>query len=100
MRQPVPSVSNQQRPPGLRRLRIPRLTQLPLGVEITLLLIVKIALITILAKTFFAHPEAKHMRMPTASVEARMLSPAAPNVQIPATPSATPKTSEVKNGSD
>lgn len=78
--------------------KLPRLTQLPLGVEITLLLIVKVALITVLAKTFFAHPQAKHMRMPTASVELRMLSagpapagptlqPAQPN-QIPAAPEA------------
>lgn len=58
-------------------LRLPRLTRLPLAAEITLLLIVKIALITLLAKTFFAHPEAKHMRMPVESVEQRMLAPAA-----------------------
>ena len=54
--------------------KLPRLTQLPLGVEITLLLVVKIALITVLAKTFFAHPEAKHMQMPVQRVEQRMLS--------------------------
>ncbi|NUU00813.1 cytochrome oxidase putative small subunit CydP [Herbaspirillum robiniae] len=65
--------------------KLPRLTQLPLGVEITLLLIIKLALITVLARTFFAHPEAKHMRMPTASVEQRMLAPAPPH-PIPATP--------------
>ncbi|BEV16379.1 MULTISPECIES: cytochrome oxidase putative small subunit CydP [unclassified Herbaspirillum] len=52
----------------------PRLTRLPLGVEITVLLVIKIALITVLAKTFFAHPEAKHMQMPVQSVEQRMLS--------------------------
>lgn len=63
--------------------KLPRLTQLPLGVEITLLLIVKLALLTVLARTFFAHPEAKHMRMPTASVEQRMLSPAAAPLPIP-----------------
>ncbi|MBB5390881.1 MULTISPECIES: cytochrome oxidase putative small subunit CydP [unclassified Herbaspirillum] len=100
MRRPAPSVSDQQRPPGLRRLRIPRLTQLPLGAEITLLLVVKIALITILSKTFFAHPEAKHMRMPTASVEARMLAPAAPDTQVPALSSETSNTSEVNNASN
>ncbi|MGB9982821.1 MULTISPECIES: hypothetical protein [unclassified Herbaspirillum] len=58
-----------------RKWQWPRLTQLPLGVEITLLLIIKIGLITVLAKTFFAHPEAKHMRMPLQSVEQRMLAP-------------------------
>jgi len=57
-----------------RPWRWPRLTQLPLGVEITLLLVIKIALITVLAKTFFAHPEAKHMQMPVQRVEQRMLS--------------------------
>ncbi|WDZ97707.1 hypothetical protein Herbaro_07965 [Herbaspirillum sp. WKF16] len=70
--------------------KLPRLTQLPLGVEITLLLIVKLALLTVLARTFFAHPEAKHMRMPTASVEQRMLSPAA--APAPSTHSALPDT--------
>lgn len=57
-----------------RSWRWPRLTQLPLGVEITLLLVVKIALITVLARTFFAHPEAKHMQMPVQRMEQRMLS--------------------------
>ncbi|EIJ48152.1 hypothetical protein GWL_23940 [Herbaspirillum sp. GW103] len=61
-----------------RPWRWPRLTQLPLGVEITLLLVVKIALITVLARTFFAHPEAKHMQMPVQRVEQRMLSFTAP----------------------
>ncbi|MBV8623919.1 MAG: hypothetical protein JO174_10585 [Herbaspirillum sp.] len=71
--------------------KFPRLTKLPLGVEITILLVVKVALITVLAKTFFAHPEAKHMRMPTASVEQRMLAPAA---MAPApTNTATPQVS-------
>ncbi|WP_290971407.1 cytochrome oxidase putative small subunit CydP [Herbaspirillum sp.] len=89
----APSASKRQR---LHLPRIPRLTRLPLGVEITLLLVVKIALIVLLAKTFFAHPEAKHMRMPTASVEARMLAPA----QIPASLPAISTPSEVTHGSD
>ncbi|AON55286.1 cytochrome oxidase putative small subunit CydP [Herbaspirillum seropedicae] len=63
--------------------KLPRLTQLPLGVEITLLLVIKIALITVLAKTFFAHPQAKHMQMPVQSVEQRMLSFAAPPAATP-----------------
>ena len=63
--------------------KLPRLTQLPLGVEITLLLVIKIALITVLAKTFFAHPEAKHMQMPVQSVEQRMLSFAPPPAATP-----------------
>lgn len=52
-----------------------RLTNMPLAAEITILLIVKVALITVLAKTFFAHPEAKHMQMPVQRVEQRMLAP-------------------------
>ncbi|WP_241822931.1 cytochrome oxidase putative small subunit CydP [Herbaspirillum sp. C7C8] len=59
-------------PGGISR----RLTDLPLAAEITILLMVKVALITALAKTFFAHPEAKHMQMPVQSVEQRMLAPA------------------------
>lgn len=53
-----------------------RLTKLPLAGEITIVLIVKVALITLLSRTFFAHPQAEHMRMPTASVEQRLLTPA------------------------
>lgn len=56
--------------PYRRFLRLPRLT---LGVEITLLLLVKIALITVLSRTFFAHPEAKQMTMPLKRVEERIL---------------------------
>jgi hypothetical protein len=52
-----------------------RLTSMPLAAEISILLIVKVALITVLAKTFFAHPEAKHMQMPVQRVEQRMLAP-------------------------
>ncbi|MBP0596682.1 hypothetical protein J8I26_01080 [Herbaspirillum sp. LeCh32-8] len=77
--------------------KLPRLTQLPLGVEITLLLIVKVALLTVLAKTFFAHPQAKHMRMPTESVELRMLSPGpapAGTTRQPYQPPATPDLSD------
>jgi hypothetical protein len=77
--------------------KLPRLTRLPLGVEITLLLIVKLALIVALAKTFFAHPQAKHMRMPTASVEQRMLS-TTPTISTTTTEATNP--TGVSNGSD
>ena len=53
--------------------RLPRLSQLPLGVEITLLLLLKITLLFILAKAFFSEPQAKHMHMPTALVEQHLL---------------------------
>lgn len=69
---------------GLRRFpRAHRFTQLPLGLEITLILVIKIALLTVLAKTFFSDPQAKKMRVPTDQVVQHMLSPAT------ATPSPT-----------
>ena len=59
-----------------RLWRLPRLTKLPLGAEIALILVVKIALLTVLAKTFFSEQQAKKMRMPTAQVEQHLLAPA------------------------
>ncbi len=59
-----------------RLSRLPRLTQLPLGAEIALILLVKIAILTVLAKTFFSEPQAKKMRMPTEQVEQHLLAPA------------------------
>ncbi|MCW5299614.1 cytochrome oxidase putative small subunit CydP [Herbaspirillum lusitanum] len=59
-----------------RLWRLPRLTKLPLGAEIALILVVKIALLMLLAKTFFSEPQAKKMRMPTAQVEQHLLAPA------------------------
>ncbi|EJL91597.1 hypothetical protein PMI16_01554 [Herbaspirillum sp. CF444] len=59
-----------------RLSRLPRLTQLPLGAEIALILLVKIAILTVLAKTFFSEPQAKKMRMPTEQVELHLLAPA------------------------
>lgn len=49
-------------------------TRLPLAVEITLILIVKIALLTVLWKAFFSEPQTKKMRMPTDLVEQHFLS--------------------------
>jgi|SRR5450830_743990 len=60
-----------------RFFRYPRFTHLPLGVEIALILVVKIALLTVLAKAFFSEPQAKKMRMPTEKVEQHFLAPAA-----------------------
>lgn len=54
--------------------RLPRLTQLPLGVEITLLLLLKVSILMLLAKAFFSEPQAKHMHMPTSLVEQHLLS--------------------------
>jgi hypothetical protein len=51
-----------------------RFTRLPLAVEITVILIVKIALLTVLWKAFFSEPQTKKMRMPTDLVEQHFLS--------------------------
>ncbi|AMO99518.1 hypothetical protein CAter282_1636 [Collimonas arenae] len=51
-----------------------RFTRLPLAVEITLILMVKIALLMLLWKAFFSEPQTKKMRMPTELVEQHFLS--------------------------
>lgn len=84
-----------------RLSRLPRLTQLPLGAEIALILLVKIAILTVLAKTFFSEPQAKKMRMPTEQVEQHLLAPApasAPTITTSAV-STLPSTSEVTHAS-
>lgn len=48
----------------------------PLALEITVLLLLKVTLLTLLARSFFSEPEAPHMRMPSARVAERMLAPA------------------------
>ena len=58
--------------------RLPRLTRWPLGVEITVALVLKLALLTLIWNTFFAAPQAKKMRMPTPQVEQHLLTPAPP----------------------
>ena len=68
-----------------RLSHLPRLTQLPLDAEIALILLVKIAILTVLAKTFFSEPQAKKMRMPTEQVEQHLLAPAPATAAIAAT---------------
>jgi hypothetical protein len=88
------------RKPGLWRL--PRLTKLPLGAEIALILVVKIAILTLLAKTFFSEPQAKKMRMPTAQVEQHLLAPAPESVSAASpvsTTNASTSTTEVPHAS-
>ncbi len=58
-----------------------RFTRLPLAIEITLILAIKIAILTLLWKAFFSEPQTKKMRMPTALVEKHFLTPQA--VTIP-----------------
>jgi hypothetical protein len=64
-----------------------RFTRLPLAVEITLILIVKIALLTLLWKAFFSEPQTKKMRMPTGLVEQHFLSQPAAAPSSPSHPS-------------
>ncbi|WP_395826309.1 cytochrome oxidase putative small subunit CydP [Collimonas sp.] len=67
--------------------RFPRFTRLPLAVEITLILAIKIALLTLLWKAFFSEPQTKKMRMPTALVEQHFLPPQALTpASLPSTP--------------
>lgn len=63
------------------------LNRLPFALAITLALVVKVALLYVLYKAFFAAPQVKKMRMPTAQVEQHLLSaPATPQVS-PSPPS-------------
>jgi hypothetical protein len=78
-----------------RLWRLPRLTKLPLGTEIALILVVKIALLTLLAKTFFSEPQAKKMRMPTAQVEQHLLAPAPESISTPTASIVSTSTTEV-----
>ncbi len=48
--------------------------RLPLWAEITLVLLVKVAILTLLWNAFFSKPQTKHMRLPTEKVEQQLLS--------------------------
>jgi hypothetical protein len=51
-------------------------TGLPLWLEITMIIIIKLVSIFLLWKLFFSHPSTKKMRLPTAVVEQHLLTPA------------------------
>ncbi|HEY0064048.1 MAG TPA: hypothetical protein VGC21_18170 [Telluria sp.] len=51
----------------------PRPHGMPLGLAITLALIVKVIILMMLHKAFFSAPQAKKMRMPTPVVEQHLL---------------------------
>lgn len=63
-----------------------RWSRLPLALEITLILVVKLALLLILWELFFSAPQTKKMRMPTNLVEQHFLTnrPAATPATLPA----------------
>lgn len=47
--------------------------RLPLGAELAIVVAVKLALLAVFARVFFAAPEAPHMRMEPARVAQRLL---------------------------
>jgi hypothetical protein len=51
----------------------PRRTGLPLAVAITLALILKVILLTVIYQVSFSAPQVKKMRMPTENVEQHLL---------------------------
>ena len=53
-------------------------TGLPLYLEISIFLCIKLLALFVLWKLFFSHPQTKKMSLPTSSVEQRLLSPSAP----------------------
>lgn len=66
------------------------LHRMPLALAITLALIVKVILLTMLHKAFFSAPQVKKMRMPTARVEQHLLSQPAPVARPTTATKATP----------
>ncbi len=50
-----------------------------LGLMIAAALLLKFTLLYLLWHAFFAHPAAKHMHLPTATVEQHLLTPPPPN---------------------
>ena len=70
--------------------RWPRLTRMPLALEITIVLIIKFAIIFLLWKTFFSKPQAKKMLVPMQQMEQHLLSASA------AKPSGNPVTEQIK----
>lgn len=62
-------------------MKLPRRRSLALAISLALL--VKIALLYLLWHFFFAHPQARKMRMPTAQVENHLLSaPTTPTQEV------------------
>jgi hypothetical protein len=53
--------------------RLPRLSRLPLALEVTLAVSIKLLLLAWLWQAFFSAPQAKKMRLPTAQVEQHLL---------------------------
>ncbi|MES3023419.1 MAG: cytochrome oxidase putative small subunit CydP [Pseudomonadota bacterium] len=56
----------------------PAPVRLPLALAITLALVVKVIILSLLWKAFFSSPQTKKMRLPTEQVEQRLLGTQAP----------------------
>ncbi|WP_317205520.1 cytochrome oxidase putative small subunit CydP [Janthinobacterium sp.] len=61
----------------------PRPPRASLALTITLALIVKVLILSLLWKAFFSAPPTKKMRLPTSVVEQHLLSPPAPIPTLP-----------------
>ncbi|MDP3844061.1 MAG: hypothetical protein Q8Q81_16095 [Oxalobacteraceae bacterium] len=79
--------------------RWPRLTRVPLAVEITLALLLKLVLLFALWHAFFSDPQAKHMLVPAPQIEQHFLSDTALTPDFAST-SPPPSHAEKKHGSD
>ena len=68
----------------MRLPKFSRLTRLPLALEITLAVLVKIAVLAILWKIFFSTPQTNKMMMPTPQVEQHVLAAPRASNSLPA----------------
>jgi len=57
----------------LRPYKFPRLTRLPLAFEIALAVLLKVVILAVLWKAFFAAPQTKKMALPTPQVVQHLL---------------------------
>jgi len=76
--------------------RWPRFTRMPLALEITLVLIIKLAIIFLLWKTFFSKPQAKKMLVPLPQMEQHLLSGTVGAVGSATTPDTVPVLEQAK----
>jgi hypothetical protein len=67
----------------MRLPKFPHLTRLPLALEITLAVLLKIAILAILWKISFSVPQTKKMTMPAPQVEQHLLAAPAASISQP-----------------
>jgi hypothetical protein len=76
------------------------LRRMPLWLEITLVLLVKVVLLFFLWQQFFSHPQTKHMLLPAATVQQHFFTLPKGNGQQASQPQASNPSNEVKHGTD